>query len=1484
MNFLKISVLAFLVLILCSLSISAQNKNDYFKFRPQSLSPDCPEWASLMYQDNPNVNEVDALYRTFYQSHPFVKNVHSQNYKFWKKAIASKVNSQGFIVEASQAEQTAFYDQLKNQKEEILNNPQKANSSSWQSLGPFETYDNGTLTPISWQVNIYSLDISNTNTSKLIAGTEAGGVFLSNDKGLNWDLISRDEVFCTNISAVKFHPTNNNEMLISGNNRIYRSTDNGLSWNEVEFTSGSIYEFKFDPANANNVFAVGSTGMYKSTDSGQNWTTVYSATCWDLDFHPNNADIAYLLKSNSSQKKSEFLKSIDGGNTWNVITNGWYAPEVFSEANDGGGKIAISPAAPDRVYVALVGDSKSGDNGWIGLYRSDDTGDNWTLPSGQIGGPYGSPNTAIWNPASYTDGYHQGYYNFDLEASNSDPDKLWMGTVRLSETSDGGQSFTGIGGANNIRLERVHADIQAIEVVGNEIWVASDGGINYSTDELMSHESRKKGIIGSEFWGFGAGWNDDVLVGGKYHNGNSAFYQTYGTGQYHHVGGVEESTGYVNPLINRRTYFNRYWTNETISLKLADALGGSTQSEASVDFIPNEHRVAASGLYFDKRYADHIYAGSGSILYKSENGGSSFVPLHDFGQSGLIYEIEIPFSNPDVLYVSFQPNGGYWDWHDIYKSSDGGSTWNKLTDVPTDRWRIQITVNPLDENELWVAARGGSNGSQVFQTTDSGNSWINQSNSLLNGTNPNDIFYQAGSNLVYVLSLNGGVYYCDKTTGNWTDYSADLPTISRGMKMLPFYKENKLRIATEGRGIWEVDLAQSSSVIAQAITETDSVFCSRDTVQFDSYSIVDQSNVSWTWNINPSPDFIESASMRNPKVVFGNNGAYDVSLTVTSPSGSDTYSMAEMVYVDSACDPDTIPGMALDLLTDGDFVQIPNLNRASTEELTISAWVKLNGIQNDYSSIVMNDGVAAGLNFRGGNNTLGYHWPDGQWWWNSNLVVPDGEWAHCAMTVSPGKVVLYLNGKEAIHNINISPADINSMKVGSYLGWNGRNMNGQIDEVVIWDRALTTDEIRTHRHLTKEDLIANGDDVILYYQFNREGTKIMDRVSSEHASLSGNAQKIESSAPVGGGTSAKQNVDATSNYIFGDTGLDLNFTGNSNLPNGDVYVSRINLLPHNALNDHEQISCYWIINNYGLDSADPPSLMSYNSPYSNPSELVINDPTELALFNRTENDFQNNWVDACGNKEATAGNSGMYNYENPCSNKVSGQYFINSGIAFQAKVYLEGSYLNNGEMQNDLGPLIPLNQVYSSAPYNYSGSESLTSLPVDMVDWILVEAREGMPNISGNRATTTVETKAGILLKDGSIVSTDGISPLRFENLVYDSDYYFCIRHRNHLDILSSAALRANAQMFIDFTTDQNAALGIEQLKLASDGKSVMYGGEYTQDGFIQVTDYDLWKLNPAILNSYNVEDGNLDGVTQTTDFDLWVPNKAKIGIAEIDY
>lgn len=295
---------------------------------------------------------------------------------------------------------------------------------------------------------------------------------------------------------------------------------------------------------------------------------IYSDSCWDIDFHPTNNNIAYLLKSNPSARRSELFRSDDSGMTWFIKDTGWYVPSDFANAVEHGGKIAVTPASEDIVYVCLIGDSKGEDQGWIGVYKSTNLGDNWTNPSWQDGSPYATINsTENWNVAAYDGGYHQGFYNFDMEASTINADKIWIATIRLTESSDGDQTFKSIGAANSTRLNYIHADVQYIEVNGDDIWVASDGGINLSEDELTSHVALNKGIQAADFWGFNTGWNEDTFTGGKYHDGTSGWYENYGLGKAYNIGGIEEASGYVHLLRVENYFIERIIVVITLRLK-----------------------------------------------------------------------------------------------------------------------------------------------------------------------------------------------------------------------------------------------------------------------------------------------------------------------------------------------------------------------------------------------------------------------------------------------------------------------------------------------------------------------------------------------------------------------------------------------------------------------------------------------------------------------------------------------------------------------------------------------------------------------------------------------------------------------------------------------------------------------------------------------------------------------------------------------------
>lgn len=219
--------------------------------------------------------------------------------------------------------------------------------------------------------------------------------------------------------------------------------------------------------------------------------------------------------------------------------------------------------------------------------------------------------------------------------------------------------------------------------------------------------------------------------------------------------------------------------------------------------------------------------------------------------------------------------------------------------------------------------------------------------------------------------------------------------------------------------------------------------------------------------------------------------------------------------------------------------------------------------------------------------------------------------------------------------------------------------------------------------------------------------------------------------------------------------------------------------------------------------------------------------------------------------------------------------YITPSLLLSSKVILQGAW--NGTNMNTLLralPTFPKNQPYNVAPWNYTGSDTVTTVPADVVDWILVELR------TGTASATTVARRAAFVLADGSITDLDGFSPLAFDNVQPD-DYYIVIKHRNHLAIMSATAQTfSGASLVYDFTSSQSQSyfdpnIGLPQVKNLGGGFWGMIGGDGDADGKILVSDYfGVWFPFANQLGVYKAGDYNLNSNLLIADiFGIWAPN-----------
>lgn len=856
------------------------------KILKPEFSDDMPDWGKMLYQYPVNFNDINTAFARWEMANKGIKNPLIRYYKLWRRHMEPFVDYDGTIVLPDPDEITGNLRKAQSAEQQRMKAPSNENTSAWTFKGPKQTFwlnESGSATApkaAPWQVNVYSMDVSEANPDVIYVGTETSFVNKSTDRGKTWQLLGLRYVFGGGVSAIAVHPTNPDTVYVAAGNTVHRSFDGGVTWAR---TSASFYanRMKLDPVRPSRIVASTNYGVYISDNRGVNWTRKSTVESWDVEFKPGSSDTIFAL-TQATGNMFRIIQSTDDGASFSEISS--FPTDIPQVA---GGLLAVTPKNPNIMYAVFLSKDAANTN-LPYIYKGTYANNEWTWVKRATG-----KTTALQMDNG------QGYFDLVLEVSPVNENMVYAGTTTLFKSVTGGSSFYAIGGYYG--SFSIHPDIQDMKILSNgDTWVTTDGGINYSKDNFnlqSNYFPLIDGLIGSDMWGFDQGWNEDIIVGGRYHNGNTAIADFYGDKALR-MGGAESPTGWLLKGKSRHVAFDDLGDGWILP-KTAE---GRPEGRFIFSKYPNMDQYGAlrSNVVTHPNYSGTLYLGSENSIWVSTNYGQAFDLLYTF--PGRVRYLDISRSDPKVIYADIEGSS-----NGLFRSLDGGKTWGRRMQMDGWNGKMTFAISPYNYNVIYGAKQVGAwdnYDSEMYKSTNGGATWSLYSSM---GRSVKSIVIQPtreGKDLVYAITSSvrgnpGSVLVRKDGESTWRNFDNGYPVGMRPVAAAIFFRDSKLRVAGNG-GVWESPLAEPAFTPILTPWVDKAVYsCTEDTVYFDDHSMINHSGVSWNWEITPAPRYISNPNVRNPKAVFANPGKYSVKMTVTTPDSTYSVTMDEFFEITS---------------------------------------------------------------------------------------------------------------------------------------------------------------------------------------------------------------------------------------------------------------------------------------------------------------------------------------------------------------------------------------------------------------------------------------------------------------------------------------------------------------------------------------------------------------------------------------------------------
>lgn len=276
---------------------------------------------------------------------------------------------------------------------------------------------------------------------------------ISHDAGINWEPIG--ENLPGGLCFIAIHPDAPNHMLAATQTEVYASEDAGATWTQTHTSlPEALIRGIFFPRDTGKAFVATAQGILISTDHGKKWT-VHNAwipenlgiyTVAQASDPKTKTCILYAWLDTTNQETTdsdlgELWISHDEGTTWarqSALTTGTGIRNALSNHSTGSYRLLACDANPMRVYAAMPVATKADT-----ILRSDDAGATWTAIAGfdKTSGKFSMGENYIGN-------YFNSCVNWCITCAAIDPcnpdHMIFSHYCSVFQTKDGGATWESI--------------------------------------------------------------------------------------------------------------------------------------------------------------------------------------------------------------------------------------------------------------------------------------------------------------------------------------------------------------------------------------------------------------------------------------------------------------------------------------------------------------------------------------------------------------------------------------------------------------------------------------------------------------------------------------------------------------------------------------------------------------------------------------------------------------------------------------------------------------------------------------------------------------------------------------------------------------------------------------------------------------------------------------------------------------------------------